>query len=91
MSRQDSPLLVVGGGSRIAGALAPLLGDAAAYVVRRPSGYARETIVDDYRSLPHTAFIEAECIINCVGTPTGDVEHLTRFTDNHLKGKKAKL
>jgi len=79
MSRQDTPVLVVGGGSRIARALAPLLGDAAAYVVRRPSGHARETIVDDYRSLPLSVFIDAECVINCVGTPTGDVEHLNRI------------
>lgn len=69
-------ILVVGGSSRIALALAPLLGDAAAYVGRRSAGHAREAIVTDYRGVPCNLLSASRCVVNCVGISTGDVAHL---------------
>ncbi|MCH2486794.1 MAG: NAD-dependent epimerase/dehydratase family protein [Erythrobacter sp.] len=79
MSKQGAPILVVGGGSRIAGALVPLLGDAAAYAVRRSAGRPQEIIVDDYDTVPDAVLTDADCVINCVGTSTGGAEHLNRI------------
>lgn len=76
MSVKDANILVVGGGSRIAEALVPLLGDVAAYAVRRPIGRPRELVVADYGAIPSAALTGMGCVINCAGVSTGDPAHL---------------
>ncbi|WP_375390904.1 NAD-dependent epimerase/dehydratase family protein [uncultured Sphingomonas sp.] len=76
MLGKDARILVVGGGSRIAAALAPLLGDAATYVVRRPAGRPRQLIVADYGDIPAATLDGVECLINCTGASTGGAAHL---------------
>lgn len=80
MPEGDTPILVIGGGSRIAKALMPLLGETAAYVCRRPiAGRIRDFLVDDYDTIPVDAFRDVRCIINCVGVSTGSVTELNRI------------
>lgn len=76
-ARRDN-ILIVGGGSRIATSLAPLLGERARIVSRRPSGLARETTVEDYGLLPEPIFDGIGYVINCVGTSVGDAALLQR-------------
>lgn len=79
MADERGDILVAGGGSRIAASLAPLLGDRARFVVRRPTGLARETIVEDYGDIPADLFEGAKCVINCVGVSNGDPELIQRI------------
>lgn len=69
-------ILIVGSRSRIATALAPLLGQAASFVGRSPRGGVRETIVAGYDAVPWEAFDGARCVINCVGVSTGTADML---------------
>jgi len=78
MSGGDVPIIVVGGGSRIARELADLLGETTTVISRRPSGLTREIPVRDYDVIPPDAFRGAGCVINCVGTHHGDADHLHR-------------
>lgn len=72
----NGDILVIGGGSRIAAALVPLLGDTGVYVSRHSAGRAREAIVADYRDIPREVLVGARCVINCVGVSTGGAAHL---------------
>lgn len=67
----DISILVIGGGSRIAAALEPLLGDCARYVSRRPSQRPRHVLVGDYADISAHLFDGISCVINCVGISTG--------------------
>lgn len=70
-ARRDS-ILIVGGGSRIAKSLAPLLGERARFITRRPSGLPREIAVENYGMLSPKMFDGIECVVNCVGISAGD-------------------
>lgn len=78
MLRDRTDILVVGGGSRIALALMALLGERAACIGRRDTGRPHNITVDDYDMIPPSAFGGRECVINCVGTSTGNAAHLNR-------------
>lgn len=69
-------ILVVGGGSRIAQALEPLLGEQARYAVRRAPGRANHVVVADYGTPPASALEGIRCIVNCAGISTGDARTL---------------
>lgn len=71
MAVSDKKTLVVGGGSRIAAALVPLLGPQASFVSRRVAGLPNERLVGDYGSVPTSFFANADCVINCVGISAG--------------------
>ncbi|MFT4057614.1 MAG: NAD-dependent epimerase/dehydratase family protein [Novosphingobium sp.] len=71
-------ILVVGGGSRIAAALVPLLGSRAAYAVRRSSGRPREVVVPNYGALPIKVIEGIDRVINCAGISVGDTAQLDR-------------
>lgn len=76
MSATHPTILVIGGGSRIAHALVPHLGDRVRWVSRRTSGRAGELCVTDYDAIPASAFDGIECAINCVGISEGGREAL---------------
>lgn len=79
MPESENLTLVVGGGSRIATALAPLLGAEGVQIVRRPSGQPSDIIVDDYGNIPPIAFRGVNCVINCVGVSSGTSANLRRI------------
>lgn len=80
MPEGDTPILVIGGGSRIARALMPLLGEMGAYVCRRSiAGRAQDFLVDDYDTVPNGAFRDVQCVVNCVGVSSGSLEDLNRI------------
>ncbi|MDT8759718.1 NAD-dependent epimerase/dehydratase family protein [Sphingomonas psychrotolerans] len=70
-------VLVVGGGSRIASALAPRFGAAAVFVSRRASRRPTGLQVEDYGSIPDAAFEGVRCLVNCVGISEGSRDALT--------------
>ncbi|AJA09005.1 hypothetical protein SKP52_10500 [Sphingopyxis fribergensis] len=76
-ARRDN-ILVVGGGSRIATSLAPLLGERARFVSRRPSGLPREIAVENYDMLSQQMFDGIEYVVNCVGVSSGDAALMQR-------------
>lgn len=64
-------ILIVGGGSRIAAALAGRLGEAAITVARRSTGRSRDVLVEDYSAIPSETLARMDCVINCVGASGG--------------------
>lgn len=78
MAVSDKRILVVGGGSRIAAALVPLLGPQASFVARRVAGLPNERLVGDYGSVPSSFFANTDCVVNCVGVSTGAAAMLER-------------
>ena len=80
-ARRDN-ILIVGGGSRIARSLAPLLDGRARFVSRRPSGLPGETLVEGYGRLPEAIFDGIVSVINCVGISDGDAALMQRVNVN---------
>jgi len=64
-------VLIVGGGSRIAAALGPLIGNAATYLSRQRQGHERELVCQDYGDPPLEAWGNIACVVNCVGISIG--------------------
>lgn len=75
---QQGDILLIGGGSRIAGALSTALGKRACCVVRRITGQPREQVVADYATIPPEWFEKAHCVVQCVGTSNGSHAMLNR-------------
>lgn len=78
-----SKILVIGGGSRIAAALAPHLGDRARWVCRRKGARANEYCVTDYDNIPLAAFDDVSCVVNCVGISNGSRAELNNVNIGH--------
>lgn len=78
MTSDDPKILIIGGGSRIASALAPLLGNQVCMVSRSPTGVANELLVGDYGDVPDSFFSNVHCVVNCVGTNVGSTSALAR-------------
>lgn len=76
-----SRVLVVGGGSRLAGALAAHLPGNTVFVARRPCGLPGERLVAGYADLPDELFPGADCVINCVGISKGPTDLLHRVNE----------
>lgn len=76
-ARRDN-ILVVGGGSRIATSLAPLLGERARFVSRRLCGLPREIAVENYDMLSQAMFDGIEYVVSCVGVSSGDAALMQR-------------
>ena len=77
--RQNGPVILIGGASRAARALMNCLPLATTLpVVRRPTGVMGEIIVEAYDQVPTDASLSGATIVNCAGTPDGDVATLTR-------------
>lgn len=80
MPEVDTQILVVGGGSRIARSLIPLLRNAAIFVRRCPmAGQVRDFVVNDYDTIPPDIFRGVRCVINCVGVSRGSAAELKRI------------
>lgn len=79
MAEGRSNILVIGGGSRIAAALAPLLGNRARFVARRVTGSSSEILVEDYCDIPRRLFEGVDCVVNCVGVSSGDTALMHRL------------
>jgi UDP-glucose 4-epimerase len=77
MSR-GADILVIGGGSRIAGALLDRLGPCARSVARSHTGRVGELLVEDYAEIPSAAFEGVNAVVNCVGAVQGDAALLDR-------------
>lgn len=75
---QDAEILLIGGGSRIAGLLARRLGARAVCVTRRPTGHPGDLIVNDYDAIPPQWFAGRRCVVQCVGTSSGDAAMMER-------------
>lgn len=78
MSAPQNKILVVGGGSRIAAALAPLVEASTIFVSRRPSRLLGEILVDDYGAIPAEIFETVDCVVNCVGVNVGESTTMQR-------------
>jgi len=75
----DAEILLIGGGSRIAGVLAEALGARARCITRRPTGHPGDLIVDDYANIPARWFDGVRCVVQCVGISSGDEAALDRI------------
>lgn len=64
-------VLVIGGGSRIAGALHDSFSGNIRWVSRRPTGRSAERCVADYAAIPSDVFQGINCVVNCVGISKG--------------------
>lgn len=85
----DAEILLIGGGSRVAGVLAKALGSRARCVTRRPTGHPGDLIVGDYASIPSEWFEGVHCVIQCVGTSSGDeamLEHINADLPSAIAG-----
>jgi nucleoside-diphosphate-sugar epimerase len=71
-------ILVVGGGSSVAVAVAEQLGERAVVAARRPRAGTDDILVGDYAMLPPSAFEGIERVVNCVGISAGPPDLLER-------------
>lgn len=76
MEARPNKILIFGGGSRIAAALAPLLTNDTGFVSRRPSGHSNEVLVDGYEAISGEQLEGIDCVVNCVGTSDGSASLL---------------
>lgn len=75
----NGDILLVGGSSRLATAVVPILGATAIALSRRVTGHPREIIVADYGQPPATVWEGITCVVNCVGISTGSASELDRI------------
>lgn len=74
-------VLVIGGGSRIAGALQQYFSGSIGWISRRPTGRPNEHCVPDYATIPVDVFRGIDCVVNCVGISEGtraQLDHVNR-------------
>ncbi|MGN3974578.1 NAD-dependent epimerase/dehydratase family protein [Tsuneonella sp. SYSU-LHT278] len=70
------PLVLVGGDSRAAAAIAARSSSRKVVLIARRDGPGERVLISDYRKIPDGAALANATVINCVGTDRGDPEDL---------------